>query len=328
MFMRYMDKQRGGRVGFTEEEFATTMTNTAPGSPKLAIMSFKGCFHGRTIGLLSCSNSRPIHGVDIPTLPWPKCDFPSYKYPLEDFARENEMEDQRCLAMAEDIISSSMKEGGVPVIGVITEPIQAEGGDNYGSKQFFQGLEKICRKHDVSFMMDEVQTGGGSTGKMWCHEHFDLEHGPDIVSFSKKMLSGGIFHKESHRPRQPGRVINTWVGDPHKMILLKAAVEVIKSNSLVEMQNDSGKVMLDGLKELEKRFPGVVGSSRGLGTFVAVDAATEAKRDALVLAMRKAGVLVGGCGEKTIRFRPALVFEPYHAHLLNEVMEKVVKDMA
>ena len=97
-----------------------------------------------------------------------------------------------------------------------------------------QGVEKICKKYDISFMMDEVQTGGGSTGnlfcakmirliwpenymmpyfisgKMWGHEHFELEDGPDIVSFSKKMLSGGIFHKESHRPKHPGRIINTW----------------------------------------------------------------------------------------------------------------------
>ena len=76
MFMKYMQKQRGDRVGFTEEEFQSTMANQAPGSPKLSILSFKGCFHGRTVGLLSCSNSRPIHGVDIPTLPWPKADFP------------------------------------------------------------------------------------------------------------------------------------------------------------------------------------------------------------------------------------------------------------
>ena len=49
------------------------------------------------------------------------------------------------------------------------------------------------------------------SGKMWGHEHFELEDGPDIVSFSKKMLSGGIFHKESHRPKHPGRIINTWL---------------------------------------------------------------------------------------------------------------------
>ena len=67
-------------------------------------------------------------------------------------------------------------------------------------------------------MIDEVQTGGGSTGKMWCHEYFDIE--PDIVTFSKKMISGGIYHRSTHRPQKPGRILNTWLGDAHKTLLL------------------------------------------------------------------------------------------------------------
>ena len=85
---------------------------------------------------------------------------------------------------------------GIPVAGIIIEPIQAEGGDNHGSKEFFQvchmsnvnkqlsfvyylqGLDRIAHKLDIPVLMDEVQTGGGSTGKMWGHEHFELEHGP------------------------------------------------------------------------------------------------------------------------------------------------------
>ena len=78
MFMKYMDNLRGGRKEFTTEELQTTMQHQAPGSPKLSVLAFKGGFHGRTVGLLSCSNSRPIHGVDIPTIAWPKADFPRY----------------------------------------------------------------------------------------------------------------------------------------------------------------------------------------------------------------------------------------------------------
>ena len=67
-------------------------------------------------------------------------------------------------------------------------------------------------------MIDEVQTGGGSTGKMWCHEYFDIE--PDVMTFSKKMISGGIYSRAALRPQQPGRILNTWLGDAHKIILL------------------------------------------------------------------------------------------------------------
>ena len=103
--------------------------------------------------------------------------------------------------------------------GIISEPIQSEGGDNHGSPKFFQGLAAICKKYDISLMMDEVQTGAGASGKMWCHQHFGIE--ADVVSFSKKMLSGGIYHNLEHRPHHPGRILNTWVGDPHKIVLLE-----------------------------------------------------------------------------------------------------------
>jgi len=326
MFMKYMQKQREGRVGFTEEELQSTMLNQAPGSPKLSILSFKGCFHGRTVGLLSCSNSRPIHGVDIPTLPWPKADFPQYKYPLEEFVRENAKEDERCLATVEEQIEKQAKEG-IPVAGIIIEPIQAEGGDNYGSKEFFQGLDQIAHKHDLPLLMDEVQTGGGSTGKMWCHEHFELEHGPDAMTFSKKMLSGGIYHKSSLRPDQAGRIVNTWVGDPHKVMMLDAVIKEINKQDLLGLSQKAGDVMLNGMKDLERRFPGLWNAARGLGTFCAVDCPTAEIRDEIVSRMRSKGVLTGGCGESAIRLRPALIFEPKHAEIMLEKFEDVLTEM-
>lgn len=70
-------------------------------------------------------------------------------------------------------------------------------------------------------VINDVLLGGGSTGKMWCHEHFEMEHGPDIVTFAKKMFTGGIYHNKEHRPKQAARIMNTWVGDPHKVLLLK-----------------------------------------------------------------------------------------------------------
>ena len=88
-----------------------------------------------------------------------------------------------------------------------------------------QGLGQIATKHGISLLCDEVQTGGGSTGKMWAHEHYfdptDIDNGPDVMTFSKKMLSGGIYHKEALRPPHPGRILNTWLGDPHKVIMLE-----------------------------------------------------------------------------------------------------------
>ncbi|QQP31479.1 Uncharacterized protein FKW44_025090, partial [Caligus rogercresseyi] len=103
---------------------------------------------------------------------------------------------------------------GVPVTGIIVEPIQCEGGDHIGSNYWFQGLQSICAQEDIVYLIDEVQTGGGPTGKLWAHEWFELNGPPDIVTFSKKMLTGGLYHKRELRPKQSFRIFNTWVGDP------------------------------------------------------------------------------------------------------------------
>merc|ERR1719495_2551383 len=322
MFMRYMSNKRDGRTEFTDHELQSVLKHEAPGSPNLSILAFKGGFHGRTVGLLSCSHSRPIQGIDIPTMNWPKADFPKYIYPLEENARENAAEDERCLALVEELIEKAMNDGS-PVAGIISEPIQAEGGDNHASAYFFQQLEKISRKYDISLMMDEVQTGGGATGKMWAHEHFGIQ--PDVVSFSKKMVSGGIYHNLEHRPPHPGRILNTWVGDPHKIILLEQVVKAIKEENLLDRVKMAGHVMMTGLSSFQHEFPGLVTAVRGRGTFCAMDLPTVEQRDRFLKEAREVGIHLGGCGEASVRFRPALTFTTKHANIMLEHIHAVLK---
>lgn len=193
MFIAYRRKQRGENIDFSEADNESCMINQPPGSPQLSIMSFHGAFHGRTLGALSATHSKPIHKLDVPAFDWPIAPFPEYKYPLNENIKENKKEDERCLAVVEDLISQFKKKGN-DVAGIIIEPIQSEGGDNEASPEFFQHLQRIARKNGVALLIDEVQTGGGPTGKIWCHEHFNLEGPPDIVTFSKKMQLGGYFH--------------------------------------------------------------------------------------------------------------------------------------
>jgi len=325
MYFKYMDDLRGGR-DFTQEEMDSCMVNQAPGTPKLSVLSFHGGFHGRTAASLSCTHSKPIHKLDVPLYDWPVADFPRYKYPLEEHVRENAAEDQRCLAMVEEILENQKKIGN-PCAGMIVEPIQSEGGDYHGSKEWFQGLQKVCARHNCAYMIDEVQTGGGPTGKIWAYEHFDLPEAPDIVSFSKKMLTGGIYHKKAFRPKQAYRIFNTWVGDPSKLILLDAVLKTIKQDNLLANTEAAGKTLLDGLKGLEKKFPQYLHSSRGLGTFCAVDCDSGARRDTILARLRNEGVNCGGCGSAAIRLRPALIFTPDHANIFLDKMEKVLNNL-
>jgi len=323
MHFKYMDKLRDGRT-FSEQEIETCMVNQSPGTPNLSVLSFHGGFHGRTAASLACTHSKYIHKIDVPLAPWQVSDFPRYKYPLEEYVRENAAEDERCLAMAEEIIHKSREVEPV-ITGVIVEPIQAEGGDHHGSNRWFQGLQDICAKYDIVYLVDEVQTGGGPTGKMWCHEWFNLNTSPDIVTFSKKMLTGGLYHRQNLRPKQAYRIFNTWVGDPGKMILLESVLKTIQAENLLTETEKTGTVLLDGLLHLQNAYPAILNSARGRGTFCAVDCDSGARRDAILHKLRELGVHTGGCGEAAIRLRPSLVFKEKHAHIFLNKLEDVLK---
>lgn len=155
--IHHIQKKRAGRAP-TKEELESSMINQAPGSADLSFLSFKGSFHGRTFGALACTHSKPIHKLDIPAFDWPMAPFPLYQYPLNEHERENRQVDDRCLAETEDLIEKYKKKGK-PVAGLIIEPIQGEGGDNRASDYFFQQLRKLTTKHDVAYIVDEVQTG-------------------------------------------------------------------------------------------------------------------------------------------------------------------------
>nr|XP_045597671.1 4-aminobutyrate aminotransferase, mitochondrial-like isoform X2 [Procambarus clarkii] len=284
----YRAKERGENVAFTQEELDSCMMNQPPGCPTYSLLSFKGAFHGRTMGCLATTHSKEIHKLDIPSMDWPVATFPRYKYPLEEHVRENQEEDKKCLEEVEDLIHK-FNSRGKPVAGIVIEPIQAEGGDNHASPQFFQELQQIGKRTGAALLIDEVQTGCGPTGKFWCHEHFDLPEAPDVVTFSKKMLTGGFFCKKEFRPLVPYRIFNTWMGDSSKVITLEEVIRVINRDRLLENVEKTGKILLKGIQELEQQFPQHINAARGRGTFLAFDGTNANKRDAIIGKLRMLG---------------------------------------
>lgn len=205
-FMYHQAKQRGDNADFSPEALQSCMNNASPGAPDLAILSFKHAFHGRLFGSLTTTRSKAIHKLDIPAFNWPQADFPSLKYPLEDNVEANKAEEDRCLADVERAI----KAHHAPVVACIVEPIQSEGGDNHASNEFFRGLQQVLKRNNVLFIVDEVQTGVGATGKFWAHEHWKLTSPPDIVTFSKKFQSAGWYYNdEALIPNLPYRQFNS-----------------------------------------------------------------------------------------------------------------------
>uniref|UniRef100_A0A3P8VSI5 4-aminobutyrate--2-oxoglutarate transaminase n=1 Tax=Cynoglossus semilaevis TaxID=244447 RepID=A0A3P8VSI5_CYNSE len=345
MFIWYRNKERGVS-GPSDEDLSSCMINQSPGCPDLSIMSFMGGFHGRTLGVLATTHSKAIHKLDIPSFDWPIAPFPRLQYPLEEFTRENQQEEERCLEETEDLIVK-WRQKGKPVAGIVIEPIQAEGGDNHASANFFRSLRNIARKHGCAFHVDEVQTGGGTTGKFWAHEHWGMDDPADIVSFSKKMRGRGatcgtnmwsniiltwtaviltlappavcvVFVSQAYR------IFNTWMGDPSKTLLLGEVLNVIRTERLLEETARSGKALLNGLYDLQTRYPSILSRARGQGTFCAIDIRDDETRNKVLLKARDKGALMGGCGDKSIRFRPALVAKEYHIQILLNVLNDVL----
>lgn len=308
-FMWKRQQERGGPdVDFSPEEMSSAMNNASPGSPQYSIMSFQHGFHGRLFGCLSTTRSKPIHKLDIPAFDWPQAPFPILKYPLSEFTSENAAEEARCLAQAEEVMTTYHH----PVAAVIIEPIQSEGGDNHASPSFFRGLREITSRHNILLIVDEVQTGVGATGKFWAHEHWELPTPPDMVTFSKKAQTAGYYYGSALlRPNKPYRQFNTWMGDPTKAILFSAIVSEIERYNLVEHTANTGAYLFQGLNDLALRFPSQIMNLRGKGqgTFIAFDSP---RRDEVLRRAKGEGINLGGSGERAVRLRPMLVFQERH----------------
>lgn len=321
-FMYRRQQERGGPdVEYSAEDLATSMTNHAPGSPNLSIMSFKSAFHGRLFGSLSTTRSKPIHKIDIPAFDWPQATFPALKYPLEDHVEENAKIEAEALADVERILTTYHN----PPAAVVVEPIQSEGGDNHASPAFFRGLRALTKKHNVLLIVDEVQTGVGATGKFWAHEYWNLETPPDMVTFSKKAQTAGYYYgNPALRPNKPYRQFNTWMGDPARAILFRAIINEVERLDLVANAAAVGDYVFTNLESLAKKYPGEFQNLRGKGqgTFIAFD---NPRRDEFLKKAKTVGINIGGCGESAVRLRPMLIFQKHHADILLDGIEKIVK---
>eukprot|EP00939_MAST-03C_sp_MAST-3C-sp1_P001654 g1654.t1 len=321
----YENRKRGSQP-HSDEAMSSVMVNEAPGCSTTTILSFQGGFHGRTLGALAATRSKAIHKLDVASFDWPVAPFPKLKYPLAENVEANEAEEKRCLE-AVDAIMAAQKSKSRDVAAVIVEPVQAEGGDNHASGDFFLGLRRVCTKHGASFIVDEVQTGGGATGKFWAHEHWNLPEGegPDFVTFSKKLQTGGYFHKEENRPDCGYRIFNTWMGEEVKLLQLQVILDVIDRDNLLAVTENAGETLQSGLATLAAEHGNKLTNPRGVGTFCAIDAATPALRDTIVGGLRREGIWAGGCGDRSIRLRPALIFEPKHATMFLDALDGVTQ---
>ncbi len=320
----WLARRRRGGKGPTDADLASCMQNAQPMANAFKVLSFEGGFHGRSLGALSATRSKAIHKVDFPAFAWPTAPFPANRFPLAEHAAENLAAEERSLDAVRAVFEAHPDE----VAALIVEPIQGEGGDCHASADFFRRLRRLASEHGVAFIADEVQTCGGSTGAWWAHEAWGLDDPPDLVTFSKKLQTGGYYCKEEFFPAEPLRIFNTFLGDPLRLAQLEVIIEITERDGLLDNARSTGALLVKTLEELSAKYPGVLSNARGRGTFAAVDARDPQTLAKVLEALRRGGVECGGSGARSVRFRPANILLPRHVAELAGVLESAAKALA
>ncbi|HQJ76238.1 MAG TPA: L-lysine 6-transaminase [Bacteroidota bacterium] len=291
------------------------------------VLHFTKAFHGRSGYTLSLTNTNPIKTMYYPKFKWPRITAPIIEFPLNEINLEKvkKLEEQ-----AINEIKEAIRNNPDDIAVMIIEPIQGEGGDNHFRKEFFIELRTLCDENDIMLMFDEVQTGIGLTGKMWAHQHFVQ---PDIMSFGKKtqvcgcLVSEKIDEVEDNVFHVSSRINSTWGGNLTDMVRFTKYLEVIEEENLVQNAEIVGKYLLEKLIELGNEFPNKIRNIRGRGLMCAIDFNSPQERDIFKNKCYDNGIVILGCGEQTIRFRPALNLTKEEVDEGLEIMKKVLMKM-
>lgn len=289
------------------------------------VMHLSGAFHGRTGYTMSLTNTDPVKTEAFPKFVWPRLDAPSIVFPDKGKIHEDLLKRE---AKALEQAKAHIYSDGHDIASFIMEPIQGEGGDNHFRPEFMKAMQDLSRENDIMFIVDEVQTGVGLTGKMWSFEHYGIE--PDMMVFGKKMqvcgflCSDRIESVEKHVFNNSGRINSTWGGTLIDMVRAQRYLEIIHEDKLVENAEKTGAILQKELEGLVKAHKDILSNPRGKGLMCAFDVVTAAKRNAIRNACYDEGVLVLNCGERSIRFRPALNLTPEEAKKGVAMIDKAI----
>lgn len=297
-----------GNSGTEAIEAAMKLARYATG--RWQFIACHSAFHGRTLGSLSLTSSKPVQrkkfGPLVPGvthIPFGNADY------LENVVFKTTVNPEE-------------------VAAIVVEPIQGEGGYIVPPADFLPGLERIARKHGILLVADEVQSGMGRTGKWFAFEHFDFH--PDIVTLAKGIASGmplGVMMAHADvMTWDPGAHASTFGGNP---VCLAAALETVR---LLEERYISNAVKIgDFLRnklEQAMQASNVITEVRGRGLMIGVQVKTPALRDRIIMECFRRGVLVLGAGASTIRLSPPLIVDEEQAEFAVQTLSTVAAAVA
>src|SRR4051794_22269302 len=299
------------RVFFTNSgaealEAALKLARYHTGRPRA--IAFFGAFHGRTYGAMSLSGSKLVHRrgfaplvPDIHHAPYPRgCTSCS----LESCRDVDQMEE------------TVLKRVAPPdeVAAIFVEPIQGEGGYHVPPPGFLPALRRLCDKHGILLVVDEVQSGMGRTGKMFAVEHWGGVQ-PDVICLAKGIASGmplgAMIARDEVMDWPSGSHASTFGGNPVSCRAALATIDLLEAGYTANA-TERGEQLRKGLQEMRQRHPDVISDVRGVGLMMAAELtaptylSAHQLRDDVVQAAFHKGLLLLGCGESAIRFCPPL----------------------
>jgi 4-aminobutyrate aminotransferase len=295
------------------------------------VISFFGAFHGRTMGALSLTGSKPQQKRRFSPLV-PGVTHIRYPYAYRGCSGGTQDEETFSLGCARFIEEKLFKTILAPeeVAAIFVEPIQGEGGYVVAPDNFLRELRAICTRHGILLVVDEVQCGAGRTGKWWAIQHSGVE--PDIVCMAKGIASGmplGVCMSRAEiMDWAPGSHASTFGGNPVSIAAALATMDVLEREGVANAAR-VGELMLERLRGWKQTHP-LVGDVRGRGLMIGIELvrdkitrepATELRNHLEALAFER-GLMVLGCGETTLRLCPPLLINEYEATVALDILEE------
>jgi acetylornithine aminotransferase len=212
------------------------------------------------------------------------------------------------------------------VAAVMLEVIQGEGGLHPADYDFLASVEELCKEHGTLFVIDEVQTGNGRTGKPFAFQHYGLN--PDIISTAKGLASGfpigAIIGKESLKDFfGPGSHGTTFGGNPISVSAAIATMDIIFNEEFLAEVDEKSNFLISSLKESLQSIS-LVKEIRGLGLMIGIEINQSA---APILAdLRACGLIALSAGEQVIRLLPPLTVSESEMKQAVEIIVSVLKE--
>jgi L-lysine 6-transaminase len=303
------------------------MAKGVKGEVGTKVIHFREAFHGRTGYTLSLTNTDPVKTMYFPKFDWPRITTPKITFPLDEHEKDVVALEEK--AKAE--IEAAIQKHGDDISALIIEPIQGEGGDNHFRPEFIRYLRDVTEENDIMFIVDEVQTGVGLTGKFWAYEHTGVV--PDLIAFGKKMQVCGILASEKFNEvesvfKVPGRINSTWGGNLTDMVRATRYLQVIDEENLIENARTVGAYLVDKIRGLAEEHEGTVTNARGKGLMAAFDLPSPDVRKTYLGKVKENGVLMVGCGERSVRFRPPLNLTKAHVDEGIDIIDRTLRAVA